>query len=422
MIEDLRAFRRCGQGRARTARECRLAQSRWGRVDAGMLVMSAFQIGLLARFCAWQGVCGSMGVLLLVAQLSCSSLPEDLGASGQDDLVHLLTRDAFELEPSADALLYSTLQPGYFVNHASTQTTLVLPQGTRIEVAADETLNFPDGTLIIKTFYYQRVDVDPSREREGSGPGCRGGDEVSLAKPRPNGKRSDVGVASPCLLEARVLARRAGEWRGRTYVWRDDASTVEVPGGMEVALVGYDESGRRMTLDHLVPSRAQCGICHSGSADDELLEPIGLRLSRLGPEAIESLASYAVDEASFRDAYDAVQGRLREVPVARRYLASNCAFCHNPRGFAASSGLFLGWNESELDRLGLCQLPTALGVSIPGARFDIEPGHPERSLLLARMKSLEPGVVMPELGRSLVDEDGVDTVAGWIQDLPGHCD
>jgi hypothetical protein len=38
--------------------------------------------------------------------------------------------------------------------------------------------------------------------------------------------------------------------------------------------------------------------------------------------------------------------------------------------------------------------------------FAIDPGHPERSILLYRMVSTDPGVMMPETGRQLVDERG----------------
>jgi hypothetical protein len=48
---------------------------------------------------------------------------------------------------------------------------------------------------------------------------------------------------------------------------------------------------------------------------------------------------------------------------------------------------------------------------------DIDPGHPERSILAFRMASGEPGVMMPELGRRLRHEEGIELVKNWISSL-----
>jgi hypothetical protein len=44
----------------------------------------------------------------------------------------------------------------------------------------------------------------------------------------------------------------------------------------------------------------------------------------------------------------------------------------------------------------------------------IAPGRPEASILVHRMASTEPGVMMPELGRSLVHEEGLALVRDYI--------
>ena len=62
--------------------------------------------------------------------------------------------------------------------------------------------------------------------------------------------------------------------------------------------------------------------------------------------------------------------------------------------------------------------PGAAGRGSGGLEFDIDPGRPETSILLHRMNSVEPGVMMPELGRSLVDEDGVALVRDYLRSLP----
>ena len=99
---------------------------------------------------------------------------------------------------------------------------------------------------------------------------------------------------------------------------------------------------------------------------------------------------------------------------ARAYLDVNCAHCHNPAGPAHTSGLDLRWAQSEPARWGVLKRPVAAGRGSAGMNFSIEPGHPERSILLHRMTSTDPGVMMPELGRQRVDERAVALVRDWI--------
>ena len=120
--------------------------------------------------------------------------------------------------------------------------------------------------------------------------------------------------------------------------------------------------------------------------------------------------------ADWRDPQAPVDAR------ARAYLDINCAHCHSPVGPGATSGL---WLASEVDdplRLGRCKLPIAAGQGTGGHRFGIMPGQPDESILLYRMISTDPGVMMPELGRSLVHTEGVDLIRQWIAEQEGKCE
>ena len=48
----------------------------------------------------------------------------------------------------------------------------------------------------------------------------------------------------------------------------------------------------------------------------------------------------------------------------------------------------------------------------------IDPGHPDASILAYRMASTEPGVMMPELGRSITHEEGLALIRQWIAGMP----
>ena len=53
--------------------------------------------------------------------------------------------------------------------------------------------------------------------------------------------------------------------------------------------------------------------------------------------------------------------------------------------------------------------------------YSIVPGDPERSILHYRMQSIAPDEMMPELGRSLVHQEGIDLIYRWISEMPGSC-
>jgi hypothetical protein len=67
---------------------------------------------------------------------------------------------------------------------------------------------------------------------------------------------------------------------------------------------------------------------------------------------------------------------------------------------------------------GIGKTPIAAGKGSGGLKYDIVPQHPEQSILVYRMKSTDPGIMMPELGRKLVHAEGLDLIKKWIKDMP----
>ena len=58
--------------------------------------------------------------------------------------------------------------------------------------------------------------------------------------------------------------------------------------------------------------------------------------------------------------------------------------------------------------------PVAAGRGSGGRMFAIVPGAPDASILLHRMESNEPGVMMPQFGRSVAHDEGVALVRAYI--------
>ncbi len=107
---------------------------------------------------------------------------------------------------------------------------------------------------------------------------------------------------------------------------------------------------------------------------------------------------------------------------SRAYLEVNCAHCHNPNGPAYTSGLYLNLENNNMENLGFCKSPVAAGKATGNLFADIVPGKPDSSILVYRMISDDPGIRMPEVGRSLLHKEGVDLITRWIAEMkPGAC-
>jgi len=323
-----------------------------------------------------------------------------------------------ELRPNDGVLPYDVGVP-LFSDHAFKYRTLWTPPGQAAEYRADGPFEFPEGTVLSKTFYYRR--------------GAPGEVRSSPALASAGGL---VGTASERLLvETRLLVRAQSGWVALPYVWDEaqDDATLQIA-GEERRLGWLSEAGAREAFVYLVPNTDQCAGCHVSVVGRERpLRPLGPTARQLNVDFV-----YA-DGRRNQLARWSERGLLRDAPPpgtvprwasgpeaplaarARAYLDVQCAHCHSPRGPAASSGLYLGYDETVPERLGVCKTPVAAGRGSGGRLYDIVPGRPGDSILFYRMASREPDVMMPELGRSLRDDAGLALVEAFIASLPGAC-
>ena len=88
-----------------------------------------------------------------------------------------------------------------------------------------------------------------------------------------------------------------------------------------------------------------------------------------------------------------------------------------PSGSANSTGLYLDFMETKQKRLGIFKKPVASGRGSGGLKYSIVPGYAEESILLYRMLSIDPGVMLPEAGRSLVHKEAVLLIEEWINSM-----
>lgn len=339
--------------------------------------------------------------------------PETLSGWG------MLQRADGHLRPVAQALAYDLNTP-LFSDYAHKLRTVWMPAGQTAGYG-EERFEFPVGTVLTKTFYYPK---------DGQG---------RLLKNTRDDRDPVLGLdlAQVSLIETRVLLRQRQGWVALPYVW-DEAqqdATLEWTGASTV-LELQDGQGSSLAVDYQVPDANQCAGCHE-ERHGEGVQPLGPKARHLNrdlayPDAVDNqlqrwqrqgfLQGLPVPAGIPRNALASAPRKGESLEQqARSYLDINCAHCHNPRGPARTSGLYLDPATPLGIPFGLCKQPVAAGKGSGDRRVDIHPGQPDASVLIYRMESTDPSVMMPELGRSTVHREGLELLTRWIAGLPGGC-
>lgn len=286
--------------------------------------------------------------------------------------------------PSTDLIPYALRTP-LFSDYAEKQRFIIIPKNAFVGVETGEgRLEFPVGTAIIKSFGY---------------PDTKGAFKA---------------------IETRVLLHKASGWVALPYVWRADGSDADLRvGGTRVNVAFQTPAGVNKDIQYGVPNKNQCKQCHASAG---VIAPIGPRLANMvfaKASDRKRLLDRAVMPAATISAWpkwdDPTSGPLSA--RASSYLRINCGHCHNPAGSASNSGLFFDGKEYSPANAGINKRPVAAGRGAGNFDFVIAPGDPAKSILIHRMKSLDPGIAMPELGRAAVHEEGVGLLEAWIKEM-----
>jgi uncharacterized repeat protein (TIGR03806 family) len=309
---------------------------------------------------------------------------------------YALFTDEAAQHPNAGVTPYSLNTP-LFSDYAEKRRFLFLPPGTQARYRPTGPLDLPVGATLIKTFAY------PADLR-------RTGEKVRM-------------------LETRLLIRRRSGWVALAYVWNPEQTEARLKrAGTRLDVAFTDAHGQVRQVDYRVPNQNQCKECHSLAGR---LAPIGVKARNLNgafayPEGPENqLARWtrtgmlagapgpgaAPRTAVWDDPSEPLEAR------ARAYLDGNCGHCHNARGMASNTGLYLDLEEQRAGRLGVGKRPAAAGKGAGDLELDLVPGQPDASIIAYRMASTDPGVMMPELGRSLAHEEGLALVRAYIAQM-----
>lgn len=339
--------------------------------------------------------------------------PEKLSGWG---MLHLADG---HLTPSAEVLPYDLNTP-LFTDYAHKLRTVWMPEGQAAQYAEDR-FDYPVGTVLTKTFYYPR-------DAQGN---------LLQNSQDDRDPKDGLDMARVRLVETRVLVRQKDGWAALPYVWNADQSeaTLELAGDSpSLELTAAD--GKKTAFTYMVPDANQCSECHA--------EQKGGGIAPLGPKARHLNKDFAYEGGSENQLQHwQARGFLKGLPAlaqvpqnalwghpragedlekqARSYLDANCSHCHNPKGAARTSGLYLDPHTPVSIAYGICKPPVAAGGGTGGRLEDIHPGSPDKSVLSYRVGSDKPGDMMPELGRTLVHREGLEMLNRWIASLSGDC-
>lgn len=290
-------------------------------------------------------------------------------------------------KPSQSLISYTLATP-LFTDYAEKQRFIYMPKGRYLNIGKNGEFIFPIGTALVKSFGY----------------------------PDATGKLR--------IIETRLLLNRKNGWVALPYVWRADGKDADLKlGGARMPVAFTKPGGSRASISYAVPNKNQCKQCHS---DADAIVPIGTRYQnmRYSSEADkrrlfdwvikvkEGSLPLPIADAAWNDP---TSGSVEARSLA--YLRINCGHCHKPTGSASNSGLFFDGKTVNPTALGIGKRPVAAGRGSGNFDFVIDPGNPERSILIYRLKSTDPGIAMPEVGRATVHKEGAELLEQWIREM-----
>lgn len=346
-----------------------------------------------------------LGFLILLNTLACSSEPpsppnpdfsripfQSLSAYG------LFSGKLSSLKAAPGVLPYDLATP-LFTDYAHKARFVRIPPGSKANIDETGRLIFPDNTILVKNFFYPADFGKPKSPRD--------------------------------MVETRLLIQRNGQWEAFTYQWNEKGTDAHLMQVGNVRPVRWtDEYGAAHQLEYIIPNKNQCKSCHNA---EDRIQPIGPKVRNL---------NFAIDYPDGTRENQLLKwqqvGYLPEIQPdtlhpampnwenphtgsladrAAAYLDINCGHCHRPGGPAQTTGTLLHWEEKSLARKGVFKSPVAAGKGSGDRHYGIVPGKPELSILLYRMESTDPGVMMPELGRVVPHKEGIALIREWIASL-----
>jgi uncharacterized repeat protein (TIGR03806 family) len=310
---------------------------------------------------------------------------------------HFFEGDIAALEPALGLIPYDLIT-SLFSDYAKKKRFIWMAEGSSAAYDSDQkVLNFADGTVLIKNFYYDDVLPDLSRR----------------------------------IIETRLLYRIDGAWHFAEYIWNDEQTDaiLDLSGGYTP--VSWMQGGEEKTVNYRIPSEVECLTCHKSGTTAIPLGPKPQNLDR-DFDYVDGVKNqlYKWAEAGYLEgsfpseinrlaAWDDPNELLEE--RVRSYLDVNCSSCHLEGSHCDYRPLRLAWNESaDISNMGVCVEPDE--IINPSLLYIVLPGNTERSVLHYRIASTEEAERMPLLGRTLVHKEALALITDYINSITETCE
>lgn len=284
-----------------------------------------------------------------------------------------------------------------FTDYAHKKRFVWMPDGTAASYDGDHNLlDFPVGTILIKTFYYD--NVLPTNETK--------------------------------IIETRLMIKKETEWIFADYIWNDaqDEAVSDLDGSL--VMVDWVEGGETRSTNYRIPSESECFTCHksNGIAAPIALKPQNLNSMYAYMEGEQNQLQKLIDFGYLNDGLPATINTVPDwedtsLPLRDRvhgYIDINCAHCHADLKHCDYRPIRFAFNESSDDtNIGICVDPD---TEIPGMTKVVAPALKERSVMYFRMNTEAEEYRMPLLGRSIIHRESVQLIGQWIDNLTTECE
>ena len=293
--------------------------------------------------------------------------------------------------PSEEVHPYSLVNP-LFSDYTDKLRFVYVPEGQKLTYVEDKVFQFPVGSTLIKTFAYLNTQGEMDAQ----------------------------------LLETRLLINTSEGWKAISYVWNQDQTDAKRSvAGATIPTTFINSVGAKVDVRYRAPNQNQCKECHQVN---QVMTPIGPKARNMNKNV--NYASGDMNQLLYWAAQGWIESKLNadlmqsyeneNVSIderARAYLDINCGHCHIPGGSADTTGLYLNLTEETKEHLGIFKKPVAAGRASGNLKYSIVPRKSDKSIMIYRMDSLDPGIMMPESGRALADDKGIKLISDWINQL-----
>lgn len=337
-----------------------------------------------------------------------SAAEEDAGVVDYDCGPPGLYRDRSFRKLATGVVPYT---PSYelWADGAEKERFIYLPDDTQIDTSNPNRWSFPVGTRIYKTFSLNGVKLETRRFEK---------------------------VKEPAGFDS---------WTLVAYAWSKDQRTVR--------LADSNGEGNVLGTDHDIPSQAQCKSCHNQTGLDIVNGFEAIQLNHEGrgwtlAHLIET--NRLVNSAGAQPNVTVDNARIPGDEVEQNalgYLNANCAICH--RGERPDSKLkfdlrvdvgLTSVHDTEAYKLAASCAPLTSWIGKPtpddhygNYAYIFDPGSPLTSAVIGRM-SIRAGAdveevagqrlvndQMPKFATEVADEQGIEDVSRWIEQLDVQC-